>query len=62
MGCAPSCSSVAIMFHQSSLGELENEYALYKEDMQGARENEISMKAIRAFDGNEGNYPTVGLG
>lgn len=26
------------------------------------QEKMISMKAIRAFDGNEGNYPTVGLG
>lgn len=49
-GRDPSCHSVAIMFHQSSLGELENEYALYKEDIQGACGNEI-LKAIKAFDG-----------
>ena len=48
-GRDPSCDSVAIMFHQASLGQLENEYAIYREDIQGARGKEI-LKNIRAFD------------
>ena len=48
-GRAPSCESVAIMFYQASLSQLENEYALYREDIQGERGTEI-LKNIRAFD------------
>ena len=48
-GRDPLCDSVAIIFHQASLDQLENEYAVYREDIQGTRGKEI-LKNIRAFD------------
>ena len=44
-----SYDSVAIFFHQSSLAQLDNEYALYKEDIEGRKGVEV-LKNIRAFD------------
>lgn len=48
-GRDPSCKSVAILFHQASLSQLENEYELFRQDIEGPNGIEI-LKKIRGFD------------
>ena len=48
-GRDPSCNSVAILFHQASLGLWEDEYELFRQDINGPKGTEM-LKKIRAFD------------
>ena len=43
------CNSVAILFHQASLNQIDSEYELFQQDIEGPRGVEI-LHNIRGFD------------
>ena len=48
-GRDPSCNGVAILFHQASLNQMDGEYELFHQDIEGPRGVEM-LKKIRGFD------------